>query len=151
MVRVLSISNFQPTFSTLTKNKAGWGNSLIFIINFSKPNVNFLMINLIRKINFIYLTVPIAIIYSVYQYLTPNSTEIAEYYQEYIVEDIAEYYNFPKDDIQSINFSLVETASNEYKGVIDLDIESESTYLKKITLKVILYYDGDSAMWEFFQ
>ena len=109
------------------------------------------MINLIRKINFIYLTVPIAIIYSVYQYLTPNSTEIAEYYQEYIVEDIAEYYNFPKDDIQSINFSLVETASNEYKGVIDLDIESESTFLKKITLKVILYYDGDSAMWEFFQ
>ena len=110
------------------------------------------MINLIRKINFIYLTVSIAIIYSVYQYLTPlNSTEIAEYYQEYIVEDIVEYYNFPKDDIQSINFSLVETASNEYKGVIDLDIESESTYLKKINLKVILYYDGDSAMWEFFQ
>ena len=110
------------------------------------------MINLIRKINFIYLTVPIAIIYSVYQYLTPlNSTEIAEYYQEYIVEDIAEYYNFPKDDIHSINFSLVETASNEYKGVIELDIESESTYLKKINLKVILYYDGDGAMWEFFQ
>ena len=91
-------------------------------------------------------------IWEVYIYFTPlSSSEIAEYYKEYIVEDIAEYYNFPIDDIQSINFSLVETASNEYKGVIDLDIESESTYLKKITLKVILYYDGDGAMWEFFQ
>ena len=91
-------------------------------------------------------------IWEVYFYFTPlSSSEIAEYYQEYIVEDIAEYYNFPIDDIQSINFSLVETASNEYKGVIDLDIDSQSTYLKDIILKVTLYYDGDSAMWEFSQ
>ena len=91
-------------------------------------------------------------IWEVYFYFTPlSSSEIAEYYEEYIVKDIADFYNFPIEDIQSINFSLVETSSNEYRGVIDLDIDSQSTYLKDIILKVTLYYDGDNAVWEFSQ
>ena len=92
------------------------------------------------------------VLYEIYLYFTPlTSSDIAEYYEEYIVEDIADFYNFPIDDIQSINFSLVETSSNEYKGIIDLDIDSQSTYLKDIILKVTLYYDGDNAVWEFSQ
>ena len=101
---------------------------------------------------FVILFISCWLLYEIYLYFTPlSSSEIAEFFEEYIVEDIADFYNFPIDDIQSINFSLVETASNEYKGVIDLDIDSQSTYLKDIILKVTLYYDGDSAMWEFSQ